>query len=71
MPYMIKKEVRKLLDADLWKIVKEFRSKQKRHFVHPRWSDCNIRIIHQASEEERKEAIEKMCDNLINNIKKL
>lgn len=71
MPYMIKKEVRKLLDADLWKIVEEFRSKQKRHFVHPRWSDCNVRIIHQASEEERKEAIEKMYDNLINNIKKL
>ena len=71
MPYDIIEEVDRRLGADLWKIVKEFRDKFSKLFIHPRWRDSNVSIVHRATGEEEAEAIERMFDNLNRNLHRL
>ncbi|WP_278653337.1 hypothetical protein [Bacteroides clarus] len=42
-----------------------------KQFTHPRWNDASsVKIIHRATEEERKEAVKEMVDNAVRNIEK-
>ncbi len=48
-----------------------FKYMKDKQFTHPRWNDASsVKIIHRATEEERKEAVKEMVDNAVRNIEK-
>lgn len=53
IPYDFVEEVYRILDADLLKIVMEFRAARYKWFIHPRWYDTScVRIVHSPTEKE-------------------